>query len=158
MCCRNVWLYLNTNIWTFTHTNCVLFEMCDTHWTRSYFYLKDNISWYVFLTRGDSTNIALACKKWINQGLNWNRSLWTPMPDVILWENMIQEFPNLCHSIHFQSNAISKAKHIPAFILLIRRKNNLHLFISEAVWNETRIKWRGSGKGTRHRELGNGGV
>lgn len=60
--------------------------------------------------------------------------------DVILRRNTIQEFPNMCHSIHFQSNAISKAKHVPAFILLIRRKNNLHLFISEAMWNERRIK------------------
>lgn len=113
--------------WTKNQTNV---EMCDTFW-RSCFYLNDYVSCYVSLTRSDSSNIAPAYKKWIS--LNWNQSLWTLMSDVILQGKIIQEFPNLCHSIHFQSNAISKAKHIHAFILLIRRKNNFYFFISEAV-------------------------
>lgn len=50
---------------------------------------------------------------------NW--PLWTLVPCVICAKNMIQEFLNLCHTVHFQSRAISKTKTIP-FILLIRRK------------------------------------
>lgn len=83
----------------------------------------------------------------MSPGLHWNPSLWTLMPDVILrggkWFRNLQ---NRCRSTHFQSNAISRAKYIPAFILLIRRKNNLHFFISEAVWNESRMegsRWKG---------------
>lgn len=50
---------------------------------------------------------------------------------------MIQEFPNLCPSIHFQSNAISESQAYPCFHPFDQREKQFTLFHFGAS-----VKWR----------------
>lgn len=72
-------------IWMNISPNKLSYLTCATLNGWDPIFIWNTISWYVFLTRGDSTNIAPAYRKWFSQGLHWNQSLWTLMPDVILW-------------------------------------------------------------------------